>query len=198
MNSKAGYPRRIRAAAVAAIGAAFALIPGGAWGKDRQGTLAFLYGRYDVADPRFESVYPAGGAMLGGALTASLFAHLEVGLEIKTLSRRGTLTYTKEETRFRLVPVSLSLRYVYPGGIFQPFAGGGLDYNVYYEKNPIGTTANAARGAHAEAGLYIQFERSVPILLIAKARRVWATADKDGRAVELGGWDFSGGLALAF
>jgi hypothetical protein len=188
--------RRTTAAAVLVAAGLANGLPASA--SDRQGTVEFLYGRYDVADARFKAVYPGSGPALGLALTASLFANLGVSLEVKHLSRSGALTYTKETTSFRLLPISLGLRYVYPGTILQPFAGGGLDYNVYYENNPIGTTVNAARGGHLEAGLYLRFGPKVPVLLVGKAKRVWMKADKAARAVDLGGWEYGGGLAVAF
>jgi len=186
-----------RTAAAAALAAASLACGLPATASDRQGTFEFLYGRYDVADARFKAVYPGTGPALGLALTASLFANLGVSLEVKHLSRSGALTYTKEATSFRLIPISLGLRYVYPGKIIQPFAGGGLDYNVYYEDNPIGTTVNAARGGHLEAGLYLRFSPKIPVLLVGKARRVWMKAGAE-RAVDLGGWEYGGGLAIAF
>jgi len=171
---------------------------GAARAADRQGTVEFIYGRYEIADARFRDVYPGSGPALGIALTAALFAHLDFSLEVGHLARTGALTYTKETTRFRLVPVSFALRYVYPGKILQPFAGGGLDYNIYYERNAIGTTVNAARGAHVQAGLYLRFGPRFPVLLVGKARYVWAKTDESGRAVDLGGWEYHGGLGVAF
>jgi hypothetical protein len=189
---------RQRACAVAALALGGFIAVAEAARTGRQGTIEFVYGQYNIADARFKTIYPSRGPALGMALTAALFANLEASFEVKTLSRTGSLTYTKEETRFRLVPVSLGLRYVYPGGIFQPFAGGGLDYVVYYEKNPIGTTVNAARGTHVQGGLYLQFGARFPVLLVGKAKYVWATADKEGRAIDVGGLEYNVGLAIAF
>jgi hypothetical protein len=171
---------------------------GEAAGTVRQGTIEFVYGQYRLADARFKTIYPSGSPAVGLAFTATLFANFDLSFEVKTLSRRGTLTYTMEETNFRLVPISLGLRFVYPGGILQPFAGGGLDYVVYYENNSIGTTVNATRGSHVQGGLYVQFGARFPVLLVGKAKYVWATADKKGRAVAVGGLEYVLGLALAF
>jgi hypothetical protein len=198
---KSARGRRVGAIlGIAAAGFLLGLVvPGlGAATLRRQGTVEFAYGRYDIADPRFDSIYQSGGAALGFALTGGLFANFDVSLEIKTLSRTGTLTYTQEKTSFRLVPISLGLRYVYPGKILQPFAGGGLDYSVYYEKNPIGTTIDAARGTHVQGGAYLQFSPRLPILLVAKVKYVWSKAEEDGRKVDLGGLEYGFGLALAF
>ncbi|MBM3295635.1 MAG: hypothetical protein FJY82_14105 [Candidatus Aminicenantes bacterium] len=192
MIKSVGRRRSVAAALVLAGGVSAAA------GSDRQGTIAFSYGRYEVADARFKTIYPDQGPAWGFTLTAALFAPLEASLEIKHLSRTGTLSFTKEATRFHLVPISFGLRLVAPGKIFQPFAGGGLNYNLYYEDNPIGTTADAARGVHLQAGLYFRFGARFPILLLGQVKYVWAKVEKDGRTIDLGGLEYHGGLALAF
>ncbi len=164
----------------------------------RQGTLEFFAGRYDIREPLFKTVYREAGSIQGLILSSSLILNFDFYLEFKALYRKGELTYTKEKTTLVLAPVSLGLRYTLPLGFLQPYAGGGIDYFVFFETNPIGSYFNYVRGYHGLGGVYLRFAKGFPVLLNLRAKFTKATFTVNDRNIELGGPEFGASLVLAF
>jgi hypothetical protein len=181
-----------------ALAAILLLLGAQGFAAGRQGTIEILYGRYTVNDARFASVYSKNGPIEGLALTARLFFNIDFYLEAKVFSRAGQLSYSQASTKIVLVPFSFGLRYGVPLGIFEPFFGAGLDYYVYYEKNPIGTALDYARGSHVLGGLRLNFGKDFPISLSGRIKYTWIKAARGDITVDLGGVEFSGGLAFVF
>jgi hypothetical protein len=188
------------------LGAALLLILGSvaglaapAWATvGRQGTVEFFLGGYNISEPRFKEIYPTGGTVPAVSLTSTLFWNIDLCLEVKELNRTGKLTFTGEKTTLILVPLSLGLRYVQPLWLFQPYIGAGFDIYLFYENNPIETVFNYVRGSHFEGGTYIQFHKSVPVLVNFKLKYTTANFTRNDITVKLGGLEYSAGLALAF
>jgi hypothetical protein len=164
----------------------------------RQGTFELYLGQYNIAEPLFKTIYQPGGSILGLGLTANLFSYFDFYLEIKGMSKTGLLSYSQEKTSFVLIPISLGLRAAFPVAFVIPFAGVGLDYFVYYEKNPIGTTLNYTKGWHLQGGTYLSLGRNFPILPFLKAKWSLVKATLGTRTIDLGGIEFGAGLAVAF
>jgi len=164
----------------------------------RQGTFEFYLGRYNIAEPLFKTIYQPGSSIMGVALTANLYSYFDFYLEIKGMVKNGLLSYSKEKTSFGLIPVSLGFRADYPIAFVSPFAGLGLDYFIFYEKNSIGTTVNYAKGWHLQGGFYLLIGKNFPILPFAKAKYSFVKATPGGRTINLGGLEFGAGLAVVF
>ncbi len=185
-------------AKVLILGVVMLFLPPKIWPSIPQGTVELLTGRYKVAEPRFQAVYPPSGPIHGLALSANLIPPVNFYLEIKYFRRQGTLTYTKEKTEFHLLPISLGLRAIIPIGILHPFAGAGADFYTYYESNAIGTVFNFTNGLHLLAGLYVQAGK-LPLFFGARVKYTRAQAEEQkGRQVQLGGLETSFGLAFSF
>jgi len=166
--------------------------------EQHQGTVELFLGHYDIKDPRFREVYLTGGPIRGIVLSSALAYGLEFYSEIKAFYKVGALTYTKEETKFLLLPLSLGLRYAPPWPYLIPYAGAGLDVYFSYETNPIAKTLNVSKGTHVLAGLYLQFSRTFPVRLNGKVKYSWVTATENDIALELGGLEYGGGIAIVF
>jgi len=164
----------------------------------KQGTFEFYLGRYEIPDARFKKVYEPGGGIRGIFLSSALPLGLDLYAEIKEFHKSGKLTFTGEETNFLLVPLSLGVRYVLPGGILMPYAGGGADFYFYYESNAIAKTMNIVSGVHLLTGLYIQIGRNSPVRLNGRIKFTRLKAREGEIEVELGGFEFGAGLAIAF
>lgn len=164
----------------------------------RQGSIEAILGGYDMSEPRFDAVYPKGGILAGITASATIISNFNLYLEAKYWQRQGALTFSKEETKLSLLPVSLGARYIFPLGVLNPYLGGGADLYFYYEDNPIGTTLNSASGYHALAGTYIRFSTDVPLMLNLRAKYTRVSASESGFKIQLGGFEYCVGLALAF
>ncbi|MHB8054582.1 MAG: hypothetical protein ACYDH3_04985 [Candidatus Aminicenantales bacterium] len=167
-------------------------------GDERQGTIEFSYGRYNMADPLFKTVYQPGGAIQDLGLTAHLISYLDFYLDVKLMSKKGELSYSKEKTTLALLPISMGVRGSYPVAFVEPFAGLGLDTYIFYENNAIGTTVNHATGWHVQGGFYIRFGKSIPLLPFAKIKYTMVKSTINGLTVDLGGLEYGAGLAIAF
>jgi len=164
----------------------------------RQGSVEFMLGSYSMNEPRFEAAYPKGGLMAGLSLSSAVVSNVNFYLDIKYYSRQGTLTFSKEKTTFYMVPIDLGVRYIYPLGLFHPYLGAGLDFYFYYEDNPIGTVLNYTNGYHITGGTYLRFAKSIPVMANIRLKYTWAKAEEDATPIQLGGFEYSLGLAFAF
>jgi hypothetical protein len=193
--AKNGKARLIALAAFLALAA----FPIGAQERPmEQGSLEVILGGYDMNEPRFDAVYPKGGLLAGLGASARIISNLNLYLEAKYWEREGELTFSKESTTFRLIPISLGVRYILPLGVFNPYAGAGGDMYFYYEDNAIGTTINSASGYHATAGTYLRLSRNVPLMLDLKAKYTWVNTAEGDFEIKLGGFEYAVGLAMAF
>ncbi len=174
------------------------LSAGRAFAADRQGTLELIFGRTSINDARFAKIYSSGGTLGGLALTAALFFNLDFYLEAKVFSRAGQLSFSKESTKFVLLPFSFGLRWGAPLGLLEPFIGAGLDYYVYYENNVIGTAVDYARGSHLLGGLRLNLGKDVPLTLSGRLKYSFVKATRGDFTVDLGGLEVSGSLGFAF
>jgi len=163
----------------------------------RQGSIEIILGGYSMNEPRFDAVYPDGGLLAGLGASAAIVSNLNLYLEAKYWQREGELTFSKEPTTLRLFPISLGLRYIMPLGVINPYGGAGGDIYFYYEDNSIGTTINHASGFHLLGGAYLRFAKNLPLMLNLKAKYTWAKTTESGNSIQLGGFEYSVGIALA-
>ena len=164
----------------------------------RQGSVELALGSYIMNEPRFEAAYPTGGPIGGLTLSSALISHINIYLDIKYYSRRGALTFSREKTVFYMVPIDVGVRYIYPLGFIHPYLGGGLDFYLYYEDNPIGTVLNYTNGYHVTGGAYLRFSRSVPVMVNLRLKYTSAKAKQDFVETQLGGFEYGLGLAFVF
>jgi len=166
--------------------------------SDRQGTLEFIIGNYGMNEPRFKAAYQEAGVIRGMALSCQLIYDFDFYLEIRYLNKLGLLTYTKEETKLQLLPISLGIRYVRPMGWAYPYLGVGPDFYLYYETNPIGTVFNSAKGFHFQGGSYFQFLKKLPLWLNLKLKYTKVKTEENNRKIELGGFEYEAGFVIVF
>ncbi|MDH4197012.1 MAG: hypothetical protein OEW05_06380 [Candidatus Aminicenantes bacterium] len=164
----------------------------------RQGTIEFLTGRNRVDEPRFAAVYKNNGPIVGVSLSGNLVFNLNLYLDVKYMSRSGTLTYTKEETTLSFLPISGGLRYVLPLDYVHPYVGVGTDVFFYYEENPIDTVVNAARGTHLLIGAYVHPLENVPLALNLRLKWTSAKTTEQERSINLGGLEYGLAVAILF
>ena len=163
-----------------------------------QGTFEFYLGQYTIPDARFKEIYGESGTIVGLSLSSSLAYGFDFYAQLRGFTKKGKLTFTEETTTFLLIPLSLGVRYVLPGSVLRPFAGGGADFYFYYENNPIATTMNVVSGYHLLGGLYIQFGKDSPLRLFGSAKYTRLTAREGEIQVELGGLEYGGGITIVF
>ncbi len=164
----------------------------------REGTIEFVLGSYNMSEPRFKAAYEKGGIIKGICFSASVIQDFDFYFEIKHFHKLGELTYTKEETKLLLIPISLGIRFIKPIESFRPFIGAGADLYFYYETNPIGTVINYTKGYHLQGGTYFQFTEKLPFWIGLKLKYTRAKTEESNHKLELGGFEYGISLVLIF
>lgn len=145
----------------AAFLAGFFLISPALYGQNYRFGLggSFFY----QSEKIFREIYGTGWKFhldIGRALGKNLELHLDASY----FKKYGELTYTKERTRVLVSPLELSLRYVFLRKKINLYAGGGLSYIIFEEKNPIGRAKENKVGLNLRLGGFHRIKSSKKLL----------------------------------
>jgi len=105
------------------------------------------------SEKAFREIYGTD-MMFGLDIGRNIWKAVELHLEINYYSKRGQLTLTKERTRIKLIPLALSSRYTFLKRKINLYAGLGLTYNSFEEKNPIGKVKEYKLGFAIKVGAF--------------------------------------------
>lgn len=144
-------------------------------------------------DALFRDVY-GGGWMFGGEGTLRLGKHLGVWLGGSVLTKRGELTYTREETKLEIFPAGVGLKGLISAGRADFYAGAGLMAFHFSERNPIGRVDQASLGYALKAGTLLRLGDGLVLDLYADFTD--CRMQLAGVKFNVGG--FNAGLGLGF
>lgn len=99
----------------------------------------------------FRNIY-GKGIKYGLDISSNIRENIELHIEVNYFSKKGKLTFTQESTRVKIVPFGANLRYIFLKKIMNFYAGAGLSYDLYEEKNPIGRAKQGKLGYAARIG----------------------------------------------
>jgi hypothetical protein len=160
------------------------------------------YGRYKISDPRYKEVYRGEREIYTLEVLQLLQAlnhhHLGLSLGVKYFTKKGKTSVTQESTRLTLIPVSLGARYLFKIKQFLPWIEMGMDYYNYKESAAIKSTKGWAFGYHVAGGCYFELPEVKFIKLKFYAKHTKAMAEENEIRVNLGGFEYSLGLAFGF
>lgn len=160
------------------------------------------YGHYRVSDSRYQDVYTEGGGIISLEFTRFLRSHhphyIGVVGGIRRFSNTGYSTLTKEETRLKLHPLALGVRYFLKTVYLTPWVEIGMDYFLYDEESDIHDTDGGTWGYHVQGGIYVPLPIVPSLSLKFAVRHSKAVAKENGLNIDLGGPEFSFGLAFGF
>jgi opacity protein-like surface antigen len=111
---------------------------------------------YSIQDSIYKDVYGSSNLMFGGSLSYEAIKKLEVRAEANYFLDKGRMTATKEELKFRLVPIVLGVRFRVLDRKLSPYLGAGIgsySYKEYYPER-LGNASDSTAGYHLEAGCY--------------------------------------------
>lgn len=109
-------------------------------------------GYFYPSEKAFRDIY-GNGLIYGLDISKNIWKEMELHLDCKYFSKKGKLTFTQETTKIQLVPLGLSLRYTFLKKKFNLYAGAGLTYVSFEEKNPIGKVRKNQMGFAVKAGV---------------------------------------------
>ena len=104
----------------------------------------------------FRDIY-GGGMGFCAELDLGLWRGFDLWMSGGLFSRKGELTYTKEETKLRIIPAGAGLLYKFsPDKPFSFYGGLGVNYFSFTEENVIGKATKGALGPVTRVGfIYI-------------------------------------------
>jgi hypothetical protein len=109
---------------------------------------------FHPSEEAFRNIY-GGGMMYGGEASIGVLNGLEIWVGGSYFTKKGELTFTKEETKIEIYPLGGGLKYKISAGIFDLYAGAGLNYYQYKESNPLGNVSKGGIGYVGKLGSYI-------------------------------------------
>lgn len=130
--------------------------------------IEFIGSFFHPSEKAVRNIYKSGLIYrldFGRRLGKSLELHLEGGY----FSKIGKLTLTQERTRVWIKPFGVSLRYVFLQRKLNIYAGGGLTYNTFRERNPIGEAEQSKVGLMLKVGVFSRlkgFKKTLKVFII--------------------------------
>jgi hypothetical protein len=137
---------------ISLITAAIITISGFAHGGDFMVELKAHY--FSPSEQAFKDIY-GGGLMYGAEINIGVWKDLDLWFGGSYFSKKGELTFTKEETKLKLFPIVGGGKYRILSGNFALYVGLGLNYYQYKETNPIGDVSEGGLGFVGKIGSYV-------------------------------------------
>jgi hypothetical protein len=112
-----------------------------------------LKGHYFMpSEEAFRDVY-GGGINFGAEVSVEIGRRLAVWLGGSYFSRKGELTFTKEETELKIMAFGGGIKYIFPAGAgIDIYGAGGVNYCSYDEENVLGEVSKGGLGIVLKAG----------------------------------------------
>jgi hypothetical protein len=145
------------------------------------------------SEKAFRDIYGQGPG-LGADLVIGILDRVDVWIGGSYFDKKGRLSFTAEETTVKIRTLGWGVRYRYPLGRLDLYAGAGLNYFLFDEENPIGDVSTSKIGPEARAGAFFRMTRrfSAGAFLGLTRCAIWPAQHK----VNIGG--LSAGLSLAY
>jgi len=163
-------------------------------------TFSFTVGAggRSFSETLFKDVYGGTCIIYSVDFSMKVWETLEAFLHTDYLSKTGELTFTQEETTFKLIPIELGARYLVPtkktcdAKLFL-YIGAGAGYYLIKEENPIGTVDEKRIGFFGEGG--VRFYLMSSLFIDAKLKYTILKSEND---TNLGGLSYMGGIGISF
>jgi len=109
---------------------------------------------FNPSEQAFKDIY-GGGVMYGAEISIGVWKALDLWFGGSYFSKKGELTFTKEETKLELLPIGGGVKYRILSGNFVLYVRLGLNYYQYKESNPIGEVSEGGLGFVGQIGSYV-------------------------------------------
>ena len=117
---------------------------------------------FSPSEKAFKDIY-GGGMMYGVELGIGAWNNLDFWVGGSYFSKKGELTFTKEETKLSIFPIGCGVRYRFSTEVFDFYGGAGLNYCRYKEANPIGEVSKGGLGYVGKIGSMVKITRELVI-----------------------------------
>ena len=110
---------------------------------------------FSPSEQAFKDIY-GGGWVYGGEVNFGIWKSLKLWVGASFFSKKGELTFTGEETKVRIIPFGIGMRYTSSVGGINYYSGMGINYNLYKETNPIGDASKGGFGIAGKIGGFMK------------------------------------------
>lgn len=156
-----------------------------------------LFGSYGIDSRDFADIYGGSGLISGAeiALFPLTTKIVSLGLSgaLRSYSKEGASTYTKDPTTLTLKFTSVSIVAAFGGRDVAPYLAYGSDNVSFKETSEFHEISDSTNGSHLEAGVYL-FPGIDFLSAKVYARYLKATATIENVEVKLGGMEFGIGI----
>ena len=161
--------------------------------------LELGWGWHTVSDSRYQEVYSKGNGMIFFAVHPffkSLGRHsFGFSAGIKSFSKTGESTVTREETQLTLIPIYLGGEYTLNLEPFFPGIEIGVDHCLYREQSSLMITKGSTTGYHIQGNLVFQPPGLTFLRMKLYIRHSGLPAD-EAVEVNLGGLEYGAALLI--
>ena len=119
-------------------------------------------GYFFPVESAFKDIYGAG-VSYGAKLTIGVWKNLSLWMEGSYFSKKGELSFTKEETKVKIFPVGAGFQIHIERGIVKIYGGSGVKYYQYNESNIIGEVSKGSLGYVSKAGILINVYKGLTL-----------------------------------
>jgi membrane fusion protein (multidrug efflux system) len=126
--------------------------------------VGVIFGRFSINDKNMRAFYGDWFKNIPGIeLSVHTLYNVDVWASYKIFTEVTQTTYFGHSIKFKLVPLSIGLRYRFPKWHFvEPFVGAGLNFYSYKEivsgESELPDTKDSASGFHFQGGAYFHFK----------------------------------------
>jgi multidrug efflux pump subunit AcrA (membrane-fusion protein)/outer membrane protein W len=172
--------------------------------------LGVIFGRFSINDKNLRAFYLNWFKNIPGIeFSITTIDNVDLWMSYKIFSEKLQTTYYGNEIKFKLVPLSLGLRYRFPKlGVIEPFVGAGLNLYSYSEtitgESELESTMGKATGFYFLGGAYfhvlpIHMLQGEIFLKYNIAKKTLLDLLPDGTdQLDLGGFEVGVGLVVKF
>jgi membrane fusion protein (multidrug efflux system) len=127
--------------------------------------VGVTFGRFSVNDKNMRAFYGDWFKNIPGIeVSVHTMYNVDIWASYKIFSEEQVTTYFAAPVKFKLVPLSVGLRYRFPKWRFvEPFVGAGLNFYSYKEtitgESALDNTKDSATGFHIQGGAYFHNNR---------------------------------------
>jgi hypothetical protein len=162
--------------------------------------IEFGYGHYDIGDIRYKKIYSQGGKVFSLELSRLVLTnkhhHVGISVGVRYFTKKGRATFTGESSSLTINPLTLGLRYFLSLNSFIPWFEIGMDHYSYKEKSEIHITNGSVFGYHLQGGLYIRIPCTKNLKVKISVKHTKALTEENNIKINLGGLEYSLGLAF--
>ena len=119
---------------------------------------------FSPSEEAYRDIY-GGGLTFGGEVNMAVWNNLEAWVGVNFFNKKGEMTYTQEEIKLNITPITVGARYAYPvNEKIAVYGGLGLAYFIYGEEIPpledvsesgLGFVIKAGGFMRVKSGLFV-------------------------------------------